>query len=164
MHKLSALMFGAALALSTAAFAQTPTVTVDLSPISAALAEELGIEVDDLPTTIDLSADIAAEVCGVEIGTIADSCVASVATDDLTAVIESELGDDNDSAREFAPGQQEGSAREAAPGQQGGDAKDFAPGQVKKADTGVDDSEGNNDTVDTHGKDSAPGQVKKQGE
>ena len=135
MNKLSALAFGAAaLTLSTAALAQTQTVTVDLSGISQDLADELGIEVDDLPETIDLSAELAAAVCDVDLETIADTCVASVSTADLAAAIESDLDSDDNSAREFAPGQQEGPAREAAPGQQDGDAKDFAPGQVKKAD------------------------------
>ena len=135
MNKLTALAFGAAvLTLSTAALAQTQTVTVDLSGISQDLAEELGIEIDDLPETIDLSADLAAAVCNVDIETIADACVASVSTADLTAAIETDLDSDDNSAREFAPGQQEGPARDAAPGQQDGDAKDFAPGQVKKAD------------------------------
>ena len=135
MNKLSALAFGAAaLTLSTAALAQTQMVTVDLSGISQDLADELGIEVEDLPETIDLSADLAAAVCDVDLETIADTCVASVSTADLVATIESDLDSGDNSAREFAPGQQDGPAREAAPGQQDGDAKDFAPGQVKKAD------------------------------
>lgn len=137
MRMLPALSLAAALTLSTAAFAQTETVTVDLSGISADLAAELGLDVDDLPTSIDLSADIAAEVCDLDVGTLADSCVAVVSTAELTAAVESEMDADDgadNSAREFAPGQQEGSARDAAPGQQDGDAKDFAPGQVKKSD------------------------------
>ena len=154
MRKLSVLAFGVALTFSTAAFAQTQTVTVDLSAVSAELAAELGIDVDDVPATIDLSADIAAQVCGIDVETIGDSCVASVSTAGLAAAIESDLGDNDNSARQFAPGQQEGPAREAAPGQQDGDAKDSAPGQMKKSD----------DATDTNGSDSAPGHEKKAGE
>ncbi len=134
MRLLSALTFAAAMTLSTAAFAQTDTVSVDLSGISADLAAELGIELDELPTSIDLPADVAAEVCGLDVGTLGESCVAIVSTADLTAAIESEIDDGGNSARDFAPGHQEGPARDAAPGQQDGDAKDFAPGQVKKSD------------------------------
>ena len=153
MRKLSVLAFGVALTFSTAAFAQTQTVTVDLSAVSAELAAELGI--DDVPATIDLSADIAAQVCGIDVETIGDSCVASVSTADLAAAIESDLGDNDNSARQFAPGQQEGPAREAAPGQQDGDAKDSAPGQMKKSDDSV---------TGANGHDSAPGHEKKAGE
>lgn len=138
MRKLASLTFAAALTFSTAAFAQTDTVTVDLSGISDDLAAELGIDVDDLPSSIDLPADVAAEVCGADVASLGDTCVAIVSTGDLTTAIESEIdgaegnGAEN-SAREFAPGQQDGPARDAAPGQQDGPAKDFAPGQVKKS-------------------------------
>jgi hypothetical protein len=94
----------------------------------------------------------------VEVETIADTCVASVSTEDLVAAINEETADSNNSAREFAPGQQEGPANEAAPGHQDGDAKDFAPGQVKKADDdGSESGQG-------QGNDSAPGQEKKGGQ
>lgn len=49
MRVLSALTFAAAMTLSTAALAQTDTISVDLSGITADLAAELGIDVDDLP-------------------------------------------------------------------------------------------------------------------
>ena len=91
---------------STAAFAQTQTVTVDLSTISADLAAELGIDVDDVPATMDLSADIATQVCGIDVETVGDSCVASISTADLAAAIEGDLSDNDNSAREFAAGQQ----------------------------------------------------------
>lgn len=169
MRKLPLVALAAALTISTAVFAQAETVTVDLSNISAELAAELGIDVDDLPSSIDLPAELASEVCGVEADTIADTCVASVSTDDLVTAI-NELDDTgNGSAREFAPGQQEGPANEAAPGQQDGDAKDFAPGQVKKADDGGSESgqgqgDGGSENGQGQGKDSAPGQDKKAGE
>lgn len=153
MRKLSAIAFAVAFATAAPAFAQTETVSVDLSGISADLAAALGIDSDDLPTSIDLSADIAAQVCDVDVGTIGDSCVAVVSTDGLISAVESELDEDgNNSAREFAPGQQEGPARDAAPGQQDGDAKDFAPGQQKKA---------GEEPAGKGGNDTAPGQVKK---
>jgi hypothetical protein len=158
MRKLPLVAFAAALTISTAVFAQTETVTVDLSSISDELAAELGIDVDDLPTSIDLPPELAAEVCGVELETIADTCVASVSTEDLVTAIEELDDSNNNSAREFAPGQQEGPANEAAPGHQDGDAKDFAPGQVKKAD---DDS---SESGQGHSGDSAPGQEKKGGQ
>lgn len=150
MHKLSAITLAATMALSTAAFGQATTVAVDLSGISADLAAELGIDADDLPTSIDLSAELAAEVCGVELGSIADTCVATISNADLIIVIEDEIdeGGKGNSAREFAPGQQGADAKDAAPGQQDGDAKDFAPGQVKK----TDDTQG-------HGNETAPGQI-----
>jgi hypothetical protein len=158
MRKLPLITLAAALTISTAVFAQAETVTVDLSPISAELAAELGIDVDDFPSSIDLPAELAAEVCGVEVDTIADTCVASVSTDDLVTAINQETDDsNNNSAREFAPGQQDGPANEAAPGHQDGDAKDFAPGQVKADDDGSESGQG-------HGVDSAPGQEKKAGE
>ncbi|MBW4653394.1 MAG: hypothetical protein KME20_10235 [Kaiparowitsia implicata GSE-PSE-MK54-09C] len=169
MRKLPLVALAAALTISTAVFAQAETVAVDLSSISEELSAELGIDVDDLPSSIDLPAALAAEVCGVEVDTIADTCVASVSTDDLVAAI-NEMDDSNDnSAREFAPGQQEGPANEAAPGQQDGDAKDFAPGQVKKADDGGSESgqgqgDGGSENGQGQGKDSAPGQDKKAGE
>jgi type IV secretory pathway TrbL component len=143
MRMLPALSLAAAMTFSTAAFAQPETVSVDLSGVSAELAAQLGIDADDLPSSINLSAAIAAEVCGVELETIGATCTAANLTADLTTAIENELDNDDDadngnsaenSAREFAPGQQEGSARDAAPGQQDGHAKDFAPGQVKKSD------------------------------
>lgn len=159
MRKLPLLALAAALTISTAVFAQAETVTVDLSSLSEELAANLGIDVDDLPASIDLPAELAAEVCGVEVDTIADSCVASVSTDDLVTAITEELDDsDDNSAREFAPGQQEGPAKQAAPGQQDGDATDFAPGQVKKAD------DGGSESGQGQGKDSEPGQDKKAGE
>jgi hypothetical protein len=169
MRKLPLVALAAALTISTAVFAQAETVAVDLSSISEELSAELGIDVDDLLSSIDLPAALAAEVCGVEVETIADTCVASVSTDDLVAAI-NEMDDSNDSsAREFAPGQQEGPANEAAPGQQDGDAKDFAPGQVKKADDGGSESgqgqgDGGSENGQGQGKDSAPGQDKKAGE
>ena len=154
MHKLSAITLAATMALSTAAFGQATTVAVDLTDISADLAAELGIDVDDLPTSIDLPAELAAEICAVEPETIADTCRASISNADLIAAIEGEVdeGVNDNSARAFAPGQQEGHARDAAPGQQDGDAKDFAPGQVKKADDAP---------AEEHGKDAAPGQANK---
>jgi hypothetical protein len=154
MHKLSAITLAATMALSTAAFGQAASVAVDLSGISADLAAELGIDADDLPTSIDLSAELAAEVCGVELGSIGDTCVATISNADLIIAIEDEIGEGEkgNSAREFAPGQQEGEAKDAAPGQQDGDAKDFAPGQVKKTD---DSHEAG------HGNETAPGQTKK---
>ena len=159
MRKLPLVALAAALTISTAVFAQAETMTVDLSSISEELAAELGVDVDDLPSSIDLPAELAAEVCGVEGDTIADTCVASASTDDLVTAIHEEIDDsNNNSAREFAPGQQEGPANEAAPGQQDGDAKDFAPGQVKQAD------DGGSESGEGHGKDSAPGQDKKAGE
>lgn len=129
MRRVTTLTFAAALAFSTSAFAQGELITVDLSDISADLATELDVDVDDVPTSIELSADLAAEVCDVDVATITDSCVAVMSTADLIAAIED---GENNSAREFAPGHQDGPAVEFAPGQQDGPAKDFAPGQVKE--------------------------------
>jgi hypothetical protein len=146
MRKIFLLAFAAAMSTSTLALAQDAPITVDLSGISAELASQLDIDIDDLPETVELSADVAAAVCGVEAVTLDDSCVAIAATTDLIAAIQSldEVDSVNaNSAREFAPGQQDGPAKDFAPGQQDGDAKDYAPGQVKKnADTDDDGTDG----------------------
>ncbi len=135
MRTLSLFAFAAAMSTSTLALAQDALVTVDLSGISAELATQLNVDLDDVPETIEVSADLAAAICGVEIGSLEDSCVAITVTTELLAAIESDDADDEaatNSAREFAPGQQDGPAKDFAPGQQDGNAKDHAPGQVKK--------------------------------
>ena len=145
MRTLSLFAFAAAISTSSLAMAQDALVTVDLSGVSAELATQLDIDLEDVPETIEVSAELAAAVCGVEIASLEDSCVAIAATTELLAAIESDDTDDGvgtSSAREFAPGQQDGPARDFAPGQQDGDAKDHAPGQMKKntnADTETDD-------------------------
>jgi hypothetical protein len=145
MRTISSLAFAAAMSTSSLAIAQDARVTVDLSGISAELATQLDIDLEAIPQTIEVSAELAAAVCGVEVTSLADSCVAIAVTTDLLAAIEGDDADDGvgpNSAREFAPGQQDGPARDFAPGQQGGDAKDHAPGQVKKnttADAETDD-------------------------
>ncbi|GLQ57276.1 hypothetical protein [Devosia nitrariae] len=174
MRKLQAIMAISALALTPAALAQEMTIIVDLSDISADLAAELEIELEEVPTTVNLSPDIAAVVCGVDAGSLADSCIAVTSSAELTALLEDELDGDEDtnSAAAFAPGQQEGPARDFAPGQQDGPATDFAPGQVKK-DIGGDDDLDEEDDVTSRGnsanapglqegdaRDHAPGQTK----
>lgn len=145
MRTLSLIAFAAAMSTSSLAIAQDALVSVDLSGISAELATQLDIDLEDVPETIEVSAELAAAVCGVEIVSLEDSCVAIAATTELLAAIESDDTDDGvgtSSAREFAPGQQDGPAKDFAPGQQDGDAKDHAPGQMKKnsdADTETDD-------------------------
>ena len=145
MRTISLFAFAAAISTSSLAIAQDALVTVDLSGISAELATQLDIDLEDIPETIEVSAELAAAVCGVEVASLEDSCVAIAATTELLAAIESDDADDGvgtNSARGFAPGQQEGPARDFAPGLQDGDAKDHAPGQVKKntdAETETDD-------------------------
>lgn len=145
MRTLSLFAFAAVMSTSTLALAQDGLVTVNLSGINADLATQLNVDIDDVPETIEVSADLAAAVCGVELTSLEDSCVAIAATTELLAAIESGEADDGvgtNSAREFAPGQQDGPAKDFAPGQQEGDAKDHAPGQVKKnadADSETDD-------------------------
>lgn len=141
MRKISLVAFTSALMFSGAALAQDNLVTVDLSSIGVDLAGELNIDIDDVPESIELSADLAAAVCDLDVETIGDSCVAVMTTSDLVTALEEDDGDDDgdadegpsaNSAREFAPGQQDGPAKDFAPGQQDGDAKDSAPGQMKK--------------------------------
>ena len=145
MRTLSLFAFAAVMSTSTLALAQDGLVTVNLSGINADLATQLNVDIDDVPETIEVSADLAAAVCGVELTSLEDSCVAIAATTELLAAIESGEADDGagtNSAREFAPGQQDGPAKDFAPGQQEGDAKDHAPGQLKKnadADSETDD-------------------------
>ena len=139
MRKLVALSFATSLLLSGAALAQE-TIVVDLSGLRADLAGDLGIDADDVPGTITVSPEVAAEVCGIAVGDLSATCAAVFGSAELTAAIEAELdGDGNgngnanaNSASEFAPGQQDGDAKDFAPGQQDGDAKDSAPGQLKK--------------------------------
>ena len=136
MHKLTSLALVGALVLAAPAFAQDGTVTVDIAGITADLAADLGLNIDDLPSSVELSAEAAAEACGVDLNALGDTCVAVTATDALSAAIEDddEGGPSENSAREFAPGQQDGPARDSAPGHQDGHAKDSAPGQLKKND------------------------------
>lgn len=138
MYKLTSLALAGAFALATPAFAQDATVTVDIAGITADLAAELGIEVDNLPSSVQLSAEAAAEACGVDVSALGDTCVAVTSTAAVSAAVEDDLDEDGgpneNSAREFAPGQQDGPARDFAPGHQDGDAKDSAPGQLKKND------------------------------
>lgn len=135
MRKLAVLSFATSLLLSGAALAQD-TVVVDLSGIRTHIAGDLGIDVDDVPSTISLSAEAAAEVCGIAVGDLSATCAAISGSTELTAAVEAELdgnGNGNgNSAKEFAPGQQDGPAKDSAPGQQDGDARDSAPGQMKK--------------------------------
>jgi hypothetical protein len=134
-----------ALAATPASAQDTALVSVDLSSITADLAAELGVDTGEIPVSIDLPAALAAEICGVDAGSLTDgdSCVATTITDPLIIDLGGDPDDDDDggegegnggnnSAREFAPGQQDGHARDFAPGQQEGDARDHAPGQVKK--------------------------------
>ncbi len=136
MYKLASLALVGALAFAGPASAQDDTVMVDIAGITADLAADLGLDIDDLPSSVELSAEAAAEACGVDVNALGDTCVAITATDALSAAIEDdeEGGPSENSAREFAPGQQDGPARDAAPGHQDGPAKDSAPGQVKKND------------------------------
>lgn len=136
MYKLASLALVGALAFAGPASAQDVTVMVDIAGITADLAADLGLDIDDLPSSVELSAEAAAEACGVDVNALGDTCVAITATDALSAAIEDdeEGGPSENSAREFAPGQQDGPARDAAPGHQDGPAKDSAPGQVKKND------------------------------
>lgn len=139
MRKITLAAFTSAILFSGMAVAQDATVSVDLSSISVDLANELNIDVDDVPETIELSADFAAAVCDVDVATIGDSCVAVLTTADLLAALEDDedsQGPSANSAREFAPGQQDGPAKDSAPGQQDSAAKDSAPGQMKKDDGG----------------------------
>lgn len=177
MRKLQAIMAVSALACAPAALGQETTIIVDLSGISADLATELEIEVEDVPTTIDLSPDIAAIVCGLDAGSLTGGCTAITSSAELVVVLEDELDGDEDSnsAAAFAPGQQEGHARDFAPGQQDGPATDFAPGQVKKVeadDDGIDEedddtSHGNSAAAPGHqegdARDHAPGQSESNG-
>lgn len=143
MRKLSTLAFALAFASPTAALSQDTIVTVDLWSIGPELASELHLDLDDLPESVELSADLAAEVCGVGLASLGENCVAIISTAELIAAIEDSEGDgaaaNGNSARQFAPGQQDGAAKDFAPGQQEGDARDHAPGQVKK-DSGSDDT------------------------
>ena len=139
MKKLAALALTATFLTSGAALAQD-TVVVDLSAISADIASELNIDLNDVPGTVSLSSDAAAEACGLAVGDLQPTCVAVTATQDVLVLIAANDDGDDDqngkgaenSAREFAPGQQDGDAKDFAPGQQDGDAKDSAPGQLKK--------------------------------
>ena len=143
MFKIKHVIFGAALSFGAltggATFAQDAgLVTVDISGISADVAAQLGEDFDDLPGTIALSAEAAADACGVDVTDLGDSCTAINVTSELTAAVEDSFEDDgqgaDNSAREFAPGQQDGPARDFAPGQQDGPANESAPGQQKKDD------------------------------
>lgn len=136
MLKLTSLALAGAIMFAPAAFAQEDTVTVDIAGVTADLAASLGFDVDDLPSSVEVSAEAAAEACGVDVSALGDTCVAVTATDALGAAIEDQddNGPNENSAREFAPGQQDGPARDSAPGHQDGDAKDSAPGQMKKND------------------------------
>jgi len=125
-------------ALAGPAFAQEgdATITVDISGLSADFAGDLGVGVGRIPDTVMVSADVAAEVCGVDVSTLTDgsTCTATSTSDELSAAVEDEVSAEDNSARSFAPGQQEGAAKDSAPGQQEGPAKDSAPGQMKKSD------------------------------
>lgn len=135
MRKIKAIVFAAALAMPAMAFAQTDTVTVNLAGISADVAAELGVKTNKVPGTVDLSAALAAEACGLDATTITGSCDAVISTVSLIDAIEDQDGNASEhSARQFAPGHQDGPARAFAPGQQDGNASDSAPGQVKKTD------------------------------
>jgi hypothetical protein len=145
MFRIKPVIFGAALSVGALAagtvLAQgAGLVTVDISGISADVAAELGEDFDDLPGTIDLTAEAAADACGVDVADLGDSCTAINVTSELTDAVEASFeGDGNgegadNSAREFAPGQQDGPARDFAPGQQDGPANESAPGQQKKDD------------------------------
>lgn len=171
MRKLQTILAVSALAFAPAALAQETTIIVDLSGISADLAAELEIDLEAVPTTVVLSPETAAIVCGVDEGSLTDSCIAVTSSAELVVVLEDELdgNEDGNSAAAFAPGQQEGHARDFAPGQQEGPATDFAPGLVKKVaddvDEGDDDtSHGNSAAAPGHqegnARDHAPGQNK----
>lgn len=136
MLKFTSLALAGALVFAAPVFAQEDTVTVDIAGVTADLAAALGLDVDDLPSSVELSAEAAAEACGVDVSALGDTCVAVSATDALSAAIadDDDGGPSENSAREFAPGQQDGPARDSAPGHQDGDAKDSAPGQLKKGD------------------------------
>jgi hypothetical protein len=123
-------------ALAGPAFAQEATVNVDISGLSKDFAGDLGVGVGRVPDTVAVSAAVAADVCGVDIGSLTDgsSCTAISTSDELSAIVDDEVSAEDNSARAFAPGQQEGAARDSAPGQQEGAAKDSAPGQMKKGD------------------------------
>lgn len=134
MYKLASIMLAGILVFAGPVLAQDDTVTVDISGVTADLAAALDLDIDDLPASAVLSADAAAEACGVDISTLGDTCVAVTATAALSAAIDAldDGGPNENSAREFAPGQQEGPATDFAPGLQDGHAKDSAPGQLKK--------------------------------
>ena len=80
MRTISLFAFAAAMSTSSLAIAQDAQVTVDLSGISAELATQLDIDLEDVPETIEVTAELAAAVCGVEDASLEESCVAIAAT------------------------------------------------------------------------------------
>jgi hypothetical protein len=114
MRELQAFIFVSALACAPATLAQEATITVNISAISADLATKLDVDESELPTTVSLSPAAAAIVCGVDVSTLVNTCVAVTTTVELTTQVQRELN----SAAEFAPGQEEGDAKDFAPGQQ----------------------------------------------
>lgn len=136
MNKFTLVAFVATIATAPIATAQDSLITVDLSGINTELAADLNVDLDEVPETVELTADLAAQVCGIEVSLLSETCVAIVSTADLLLAVQEDQGtvggSSGNSAREFAPGQQDGPAKDYAPGQQEGATKDSAPGQMKK--------------------------------
>ena len=155
------LALTAALGLSMTAFplaslvlpaiAQEQPVTVTIGATFAeTLATATGVLLEDIPTSLAVSVEDAAAVCGVPVvaggtceATGSASTLVPYLTDDSSSVSSSSEASNN-SAKEFAPGQLKGdgeSAKTYAPGQtkgEGENASDNSPGHQKKGSGGDD--------------------------
>ncbi|GLQ57274.1 hypothetical protein [Devosia nitrariae] len=108
MRKLTSFNFVCALACAPAALAQEATISVDISAISADLATELDVEANELPTAVMVSPDVAAVVCGVDVSSLTDTCVATTSSTELTTQLGSEIEIEVESNGATESGQDEG--------------------------------------------------------
>lgn len=88
----SALIFS----LSPIAFAQHSPglVRVDLSSVAASIARDLKVEVRQIPTTVEISARVAAKVCKVKedmLGAHDASCTAEITNTELEQLVYMEI-------------------------------------------------------------------------
>ncbi len=88
----SALIFS----LSPIAFAQHSPglVRVDLSSVAANIARDLKVEVRQIPTTVEISARVAAKVCKVKedmLGAQGGSCTAEITNTELEQIVYREI-------------------------------------------------------------------------
>lgn len=95
---LAALMIGAAIPAAAQVATDGALVVVNVQNVANNLAQNLSVEVSRIPVTVQVPVDVAANVCGVEVGVLTTqaqggsaTCDATTASDELTNIVKQQL-------------------------------------------------------------------------
>lgn len=85
MKRSHASLFVLAGLFATSAFAQQGMVKVDLGTVADALAKSINVDVDKIPTSVQLPVGVAAGACGVAAAKLAPAAGSDMATCEATS-------------------------------------------------------------------------------